>query len=139
MKSISFSTKGLDLLQETVVILSIIILTFVIGMSYALLSQYNILVFFALFISILGIAWIIAGQKSKIPLKIQILLWLVSYVISIFLSIDTRRSLSQMYLMLIGVFLFLLTYELVKVQNFTENILYYCSNKTWIQVLSATD
>jgi len=113
MIPITFSAKSLDLLKETVIILSITILTFVIGMSYALLSQYNILVFFALFVTILGLSWIIAGQKSKVPLKPQILLWLVSYIISVLLSIDTRRSLSQMFLMLIGVFLFLLTYELV--------------------------
>ncbi len=112
MNKFTFSPKGLDLLKQTVVILTVFIFIFVFGFTHSL-TQYNIMVFFAVFLTLLGGIWFIAKQSTTTPLKPYILIWLAAYSISVFFSIDPRRSLSQMFLMLVGVFLFLLTYDLV--------------------------
>ncbi len=112
MNKLTFSPKGLDLLKQTVVILTIFIFLFALGFTHSLI-QYRILVFFAGFLTLLGAIWLVAGKRSPIPLKPFLLFWLAAYSISIILSIDPRRSLSQMFLMLVGVFLFLLAYDLV--------------------------
>jgi len=95
-----------------VVILTVFIFIFVFGFTHSL-TQYNIMVFFAVFLTLIGGIWFIAKQSTTTPLKPYILIWLAAYSISVFFSIDPRRSLSQMFLMLVGVFLFLLTYDLI--------------------------
>ena len=112
MNRLTFTPKGLDLLKQTVVILTVFIFLFVLGFTHSLI-QYRILVFFAGFLTLLGVTWLIAGKGSFIPLKPFLFLWLVAYSVSVILSIDPRRSLSQMFLMLVGVFLFLLSNDLV--------------------------
>jgi len=111
MTRFTFSPKGIDLLKQTTVVLTILLLTFVVGMSFSL-TQYNFLVFFAALLTLLGVAWLFYGQHARIPLKPFILIWLAVYTTSVILSIDPRRSLNQMFLMLVGVFLFLLSYDL---------------------------
>jgi tetratricopeptide (TPR) repeat protein len=112
MHKLTFSAKGIDLLKQTVVILTVFIFIFVFGFTHSL-TQYNIMVFFAVFLTLIGGIWLIAKQSTTTPLKPYILIWLAAYSISVYFSIDPRRSLSQMFLMLVGVFLFLLTYDLV--------------------------
>jgi tetratricopeptide (TPR) repeat protein len=112
MNKLAFSAKGLVLLKQTVVILTIFIFLFALGFTHSLI-QYRILVFFAGFLTLLGTIWLIAGKKSPLPLKPFLFLWFAAYSISVILSIDPRRSLSQMFLMLVGVFLFLLAHDLV--------------------------
>ena len=112
MNRLTFTPKGLDLLKQTVVILTVFIFLFVLGFTHSLI-QYRILVFFAGFLTLLGVTWLLAGKRSFIPLKPFLFLWLAAYSVSVILSIDPRRSLSQMFLMLVGVFLFLLSYDLV--------------------------
>jgi O-antigen ligase len=112
MNKLTFSAKGLDLLKQTVVILTVFIFLFALGFTHSLI-QYRILIFFAGILTFLGIIWLVEEKKSPIPLKPFLLLWLTAYSISVILSIDPRRSLSQMFLMLVGVFLFLLAHDLV--------------------------
>ncbi|MDO9084690.1 MAG: O-antigen ligase family protein [Anaerolineaceae bacterium] len=112
MNKLSFSPKGQNLLKEAVVFLTISTFIFVVGFTYSL-TQYRIVFFLAGFLTLLGAVWLLTGQKVATPLKPYILIWLVAYFTSVILSIDPRRSLTQMFLMLIGVFLFLLTYDLV--------------------------
>jgi tetratricopeptide (TPR) repeat protein len=71
------------------------------------------MVFFAVFLTLISGIWLIAKQSTATPLKPYILIWLAAYSISVYFSIDPRRSLNQMFLMLVGVFLFLLTYDLI--------------------------
>ena len=112
MNRITFSPKGQNLLKEAVVFLTISIFIFVFGFTYSL-TQYRIVFFLAGFLTLLGAVWLLTGQKATTPLKPFIFLWLAAYAASVILSIDPRRSLTQTFLMLIGIFLFLLTYDLV--------------------------
>jgi O-antigen ligase/Tfp pilus assembly protein PilF len=112
MHKLTFSSKGQTLLKETVVFLTISTFIFVVGFTYSL-TQYQIVFFLAGFLTLLGAVWLLARQKTATPLKPTIILWLVAYIASVILSIDPRRSLTQMFLMLIGIFLFLLTFDLV--------------------------
>jgi tetratricopeptide (TPR) repeat protein len=112
MHKLTFSSKGQTLLKEAVVFLTISTFIFVVGFTYSL-TQYRIVFFLAGFLTLLGAVWLLAGQKAATPLKPFIFLWLAAYTASVILSIDPRRSLTQMFLMLIGVFLFLLAYDLV--------------------------
>jgi tetratricopeptide (TPR) repeat protein len=112
MNKLTFSPKGQNLLKEAVVFLTISTFIFVVGFTYSL-TQYRIVFFLAGFLTLLGAVWLFVGQKAATPLKPFIYLWLTAYTVSVILSIDPRRSLTQMFLMLIGIFLFLLAYDLV--------------------------
>ena len=140
MLKYKFSSSGKNLLQQTVVYLTVILLIFVIGFSFAL-TQYKFLVFFAALLTLLGGVWFFAKQKAATPLRPFIFLWLAAYSISVILSIDPRRSLNQMFLMLVGVFLFLLTYDLVsrgwKISLFMKSFLLVGSILTFISLYEA--
>ncbi len=111
LSKFKFSPQGIDLLKQISVIISIV---FFLGFGFThTLTNYRILVFFAILLTILGGVWFFAKQKAATPLKPFLFFWLAAYAISLILSIDPRRSISQMTLMLIGVFLFLLSYDLV--------------------------
>lgn len=111
LRIFKFSPQGQNLIKQIAVIFSVV---FFLGYGFThAFTNYRILVFYAIFLSVLGGVWLIAKQKAATPLKPFLVLWLTAYAISLILSIDPRRSISQMSLMLIGVFLFLLTYDLV--------------------------
>lgn len=111
LSNFRFSQEGIDLIKQIAVIISII---FFLGFGFThTLTNYRILVFFALLLTTMGGVWFVAKQKAATPLKPYLFFWLAAYAISVILSIDPRRSISQMTLMLIGVFLFLLSYDLV--------------------------
>lgn len=111
LRNFKFSKQGIDLLKQIAVTFTIV---FFLGFGFThTLTNYRILVFFAILLTTLGGVWLIARQKAATPLKPFLFLWLAAYAISVILSIDPRRSITQMSLMLIGVFLFLLSYDLV--------------------------
>lgn len=67
MNKFTFSPKGLDLLKLTIVVLTIFIFIFVFGFTYSL-TQYNIMVFFAGVLTLIGAIWFVAKQSSTTPL-----------------------------------------------------------------------
>ena len=72
----------------------------------------NLLLVSAIFLSIVGLIWVILGQRSQTPLALPIIAWVALYILSIFTSIDPRRSSSQMILMSILIFVFILASDL---------------------------
>ncbi len=72
----------------------------------------NLLLVSAVSLTVISLVWLIVGQRGQIPLVWPILAWVVLYIPSIFTSIDPRRSDSQMILMSILIFLFILASDL---------------------------
>lgn len=66
MNKLTFSAKGLDLLKQTVVVLAVFIFIFVFGFTYSL-TQYNIMVFFAGVLTLIGGIWFVAKQSTTTP------------------------------------------------------------------------
>ena len=113
MQMIKLSEKGNYLIKESVVFLTLALLILVIGYTHALI-EYRILVFAALFWTMVAGAWLISGYRITLPFKIPVLIWVGVYLLSAFNSIDPRRSLSQFLIMTTSLFLFYLAFDLVK-------------------------
>lgn len=64
-------------------------------------------------LSVVSIGWVIFGQKTATPAASALLVWVGIYTITVIFSIDSRRSLTQMELMGISIFLFALVSDLV--------------------------
>ncbi|MDO9084689.1 MAG: O-antigen ligase family protein [Anaerolineaceae bacterium] len=132
-----FSPEGISLLKKISVYMSILILIYGFTQSFI---QYRMLIFFAIFLTTIGGIWFISKKHSPTPLKPFLFLWLAAYSISLILSIDPRRSISQMFFMLAGLLLFLLSYDLIhrgwKIQWFISG---FVIMGTFILVISLRD
>lgn len=67
----------------------------------------------AVLVTCTALIWVVMGQRSATPSGKALLVWTVIYLIVLAFSIDPRRSLSQMELMALSVFLFALSADLV--------------------------
>jgi tetratricopeptide (TPR) repeat protein len=99
------------LLQESVLFIALVIMLLISGTNNRFVDM-NLLLVSAIFLSVLGLAWVVSGQRGNTPLAWPILAWVVLYIPSIFLSIDPRRSSSQMILMSILIFAFIFASDL---------------------------
>jgi tetratricopeptide (TPR) repeat protein len=67
----------------------------------------------AVLVSIIGMIWFIVGKRTVIPLFWPWLVWILLYVVNVTLSVDPRRSVSQLVLMAVAIFIFALLTDLV--------------------------
>ena len=99
------------LLQEAVLFLGLVFMLLISGTNNRFVDLNSLLVS-AIFLSVVSLAWLISGQRGQTPLAWPILAWVVLYILSIFTSIDPRRSSSQMILMSILIFVFIFASDL---------------------------
>lgn len=112
MIKLQLSTRGIFLIQETVVISIICLLILVIGYTHAVID-FSIILFSATLWTVLALIWILFGQKVQTPFKLPFIIWTGAYFLSVVFSIDPRRSAAQMLIMSSSIFLFMLVYDLV--------------------------
>lgn len=67
----------------------------------------------ALIITLAALAWVAVGQWASPPAWKAVLVWVGLYLLAVIFSVDPRRSLTQMELMGIDLFLLLLSADLV--------------------------
>jgi O-antigen ligase len=66
----------------------------------------------AIALTLLALAWLIAGQRAPMPLRTPMLLWLAAYALAVAFSVDPRRSLGQAISMSLAILLFALAADL---------------------------
>ncbi len=100
------------MIQGTLIISIIWLLTLIIGYTHAIIDL-QIILFAAGLWTVLGLFWILFGQKVQTPFKLPFIVWICAYILTVVFSIDPRRSAGQMLIMSTSIFLFLLVYDLV--------------------------
>jgi hypothetical protein len=53
----------------------------------------------AMLLTVVGMAWLVAGKHTRLPLALPLLVWTLVYLVGVTTSIDPRRSFDQMILM----------------------------------------
>ncbi|HEY9075213.1 MAG TPA: O-antigen ligase family protein [Anaerolineaceae bacterium] len=99
------------LLHESLLLLGVSLFLLLGGTTGGLVDQGR-LIFLGGLLSAVAVAWIIAGQDAPTPLGLPLVGWIIVYALATALSSDPRRSLSQMGLMAVSIFLFALFADL---------------------------
>ncbi len=77
------------------------------------LVDINLLRVSAVLLTVVGIAWLLVGKHTRLPLALPLLAWTLVYLVGVATSIDPRRSFDQMILMSASIFFFALVADLV--------------------------
>ncbi|NTU75330.1 MAG: hypothetical protein HGA86_04345, partial [Anaerolineaceae bacterium] len=78
------------------------------------LSVYPVNLFSAILFSLITLIWLFFGQKGGNPVVLPVAIWVIVSLIATIFSIDPRRSLSELVLASISIFIFFLVFDLVK-------------------------
>ncbi len=81
----------------------------------------------AILLSLLALAWLAAGSRSPSPLRWPVLVYGIVFALTSFTSIDPRRSFGEGLFLLVAIFLFALSAELVARQLHPTTILFTLS------------
>ena len=77
-----------------------------------LLTNYDVIRGVAVLLSVLAGAWLVFGQRAPTPLGKPLLLFMAGFAVCTAFSIDWSRSIEQMALTLVGIFIFALAADL---------------------------
>jgi tetratricopeptide (TPR) repeat protein/O-antigen ligase len=109
---LTISKNSQYFLQESFLFLGFSFLLLLFGTTPALIS-YDLLVVLAIFISLAFIVWWISGSKKATPLALPLIGWVAACILTTIFSIDFRRSLNQVGLVLLAIGIFALIADLV--------------------------
>ena len=104
--------RTIYLLMEAVLFLGFSYL-FLFSSTNANLINFDILKTSTVLVTIIGLVWFIAGKRTSMPLFWPLLAWVLLYCVSVAYSVDPRRSLGQMLLMAVAIFILALSTDLV--------------------------
>ncbi len=100
-------------IQESLLILVLPYFLILTGIT-PLLVNLDVLRGVAILLSLLGVVWLIFGQRAPTPLGKPLLLFMAAFAVCTAFSMDWSRSLEQMALTLVGIFIFALCADLVE-------------------------
>lgn len=112
MKETFKSMNWRYLLRESVLIL-LLSYFFLLASTHNGLVNFNIYTITIVIFFVFELMWLVTGQKVSIKKEIPILIFLVTLFVAALLSIDPRRSITEIWLLGAALFLFLLTSDLV--------------------------